>query len=111
MSGAEQTRKSWRYPGDKLNRNLLGRTSGLSAQVLRLVVYAVGWWHRRRTHRSSLGPRRLSLSPFGCPFHVPTAFHRPIIEEASVTKWILLNRANWLRPPDKGTFLYENLVK
>lgn len=24
MSGAEQTRKSWRYPGDKLNRNLLG---------------------------------------------------------------------------------------
>lgn len=30
MSGVEQTRKSWRYPGDKLNRNLLGRTSGLS---------------------------------------------------------------------------------
>lgn len=30
MSGSEQTRKSWRYPGDKLNRNLLGRTSELS---------------------------------------------------------------------------------
>ena len=30
MSGEEQTRKSWCYPGDKLNRNLLGRTSGLS---------------------------------------------------------------------------------
>lgn len=30
MSGSEQTRKSWRYPGDKLNRNLLGRSSGLS---------------------------------------------------------------------------------
>lgn len=30
MSSEEQTRKSWRYPGDKLNRNLLGRTSGLS---------------------------------------------------------------------------------
>lgn len=42
MSGAEQTRKSWRYPGDKLNRNLLGRTSGLSGQVLRSVVYGVG---------------------------------------------------------------------
>lgn len=33
MSGAEQTRKSWRYPRDKLNRNLLGRTSGLSADA------------------------------------------------------------------------------
>lgn len=30
VSGSEQTRKSWRYPGDKLNRNLLGRTSGLN---------------------------------------------------------------------------------
>lgn len=30
MSGSEQTRKSWRYPGDKLNRNLLGRSSGLA---------------------------------------------------------------------------------
>lgn len=33
VSGAEQTRKSWRYPGDKLNRNLLGRTSGLSTRA------------------------------------------------------------------------------
>lgn len=30
MSGAEQTRESWRYPGDKLNRNLLGRVEGLA---------------------------------------------------------------------------------
>lgn len=30
MSGAEQTRESWRYPGDKLNRNLLGRAEGLA---------------------------------------------------------------------------------
>lgn len=29
VSGAEQTRESWRYPGDKLNRNLLGRVEGL----------------------------------------------------------------------------------
>jgi hypothetical protein len=33
VSGAEQTRKSWRYPGDKLNRNLLGCTSELSATI------------------------------------------------------------------------------
>ncbi|CAK1539953.1 unnamed protein product [Leptosia nina] len=33
VSGAERTRKSWRYPGDKLNRNLLGRTSELSADT------------------------------------------------------------------------------
>lgn len=38
MSGAEQTRKSWRYPGDKLNRNLLGRTSELSRAVAAAVA-------------------------------------------------------------------------
>lgn len=31
VSGAEQTRESWRYPGDKLNRNLLGRAEGLAS--------------------------------------------------------------------------------
>lgn len=50
VSGSEQTRKSWRYPGDKLNRNLLGHAAGLAPTRKGI---------RRRTRWSRAGLRAL----------------------------------------------------
>lgn len=56
MSGAEQTRESWRYPGDKLNRNLLGRVEGLTPPTAYRPVRTVAPMprHRRRHLRLQL---------------------------------------------------------
>lgn len=56
VSGTEQMRKSWRYPGDKLNRNLLGRVVGLSA-----ATGARGRPRPRRPGRAPRSARRLRL--------------------------------------------------
>lgn len=88
MSGAEQTRKSWRYPGDKLNRNLLGRTSGLSTRA-----------RAEPRSRSQLarpaGPRGANC---GGDMRQTcfSAFAEPIIEEAPVANWIPNNIADRL---------------
>lgn len=57
MSGSEQTRKSWRYPGDKLNRNLLGRTSELSTGRHRATPNARAALYGHTSHGKGCGLR------------------------------------------------------